>query len=117
MKTFVLATNLPISHPEAMPKDLIRNYYVYIVSNKSNTLYIGVTNNLVRRIYEHKNKLTEGFTNKYNINTLVYFEVLETPMDAIEREKYLKGKSRKYKLDLIYKANPKWNDLYDEILR
>jgi putative endonuclease len=99
-----------------MPKDLNRYYYVYIVSSKSQTLYIGVTQNLVRRMCEHRNKLIEGFTNKYNINSLVYFETFQTALDAIAREKYLKGKSRSFKLELIRSTNPAWKDLYIEIL-
>ena len=100
-----------------MPKDLNRQYYVYIASSKSQTLYIGVTKDLVRRMYEHRNKLVGGFTSKYNINSLVYFEAHPTALDAIAREKYLKGKSRNYKLEHIRSTNPAWKDLYTEILR
>ena len=93
-----------------------KQFYVYILTNKYNTiLYIGVTNNLKRRVYEHKNKLVEGFTKKYNINKLVYYEVFEDAYNAISREKQLKAGSRKKKLDLINKINKEWKDLYEEI--
>lgn len=93
---------------------MIKNYYIYILTNKNNTvLYVGVTNNLTRRIWEHKSKLIAGFTKKYNVDKLVYYEVLDNPTDAIKREKQLKAGSRKKKLDLINKLNPEWNDLYN----
>jgi len=80
-------------------------------------LYTGVTNNLVRRIYEHINKVVaSGFTSKYNVNKLVYFESYDSPMDAISREKQIKAGSRKKKNDLIEKSNPQYNDLYDTIV-
>ena len=91
--------------------------YVYILFNKRNgTLYTGVTSNLLKRIYEHKNKLTEGFTSKYDEDKLGYFEVFENITEAIVREKQLKGGSRKKKLVLIEQSNPEWRDLYDELL-
>ena len=94
-----------------------KKYYVYILSSKRNgTLYIGVTNNLIRRIYEHKNKLVEGFTKKYNVDKLVYFEEYITIEDAIKREKYLKGKKRQYKIELIESKNRLWKDLYEDLL-
>lgn len=87
-------------------------YYIYILSNKANTvLYIGVTNNLVRRVYEHQEKLVKGFTEKYNINKLVYYEQTNEAMVAIEREKQLKKWSRKKKEWLIEQSNPLWTDL------
>jgi len=90
--------------------------YMYIITNKINgTLYVGVTNNLVRRIYEHKNKLIEGFSSKYNLNKLVYYECFEDEERAIEREKYLKKCYRKTKLKLIYEFNPTWEDLSNKI--
>jgi len=93
-----------------------KQFYVYILTNKYNTiLYTGVTNNLKRRVYEHKNKLVEGFTKKYNINKLVYYEVFEDAYNAISREKQLKAGSRKKKLDLINKINKEWKDLYEEV--
>ena len=91
--------------------------YIYIVSNKTNTtLYIGVTNDLKRRIYEHKNHVLKGFTDKYNCEKLVYFEAFSRIDDAIAREKYLKGKNREYKNQLINEINPDWVDLYDYLL-
>ena len=87
-------------------------YYIYILSNKANTvLYIGVTNNLARRVYEHQEKLVKGFTEKYNINKLVYYEQTNEAMVAIEREKQLKKWSRKKKEWLIEQSNPLWTDL------
>ena len=91
--------------------------YVYILFNKRNgTLYVGVTSDIKKRIYEHKEKLTEGFTNKYNINKLGYYEIFSTMIDAIEREKQIKKSNRKKKLFLIESINPEWVDLYNEIL-
>jgi putative endonuclease len=89
----------------------MKDYFVYIITNKSKTLYTGITNNLTRIIYEHKNKLLEGFTKKYNINKLVYFEVFNNPDDAIRREKQIKGWLRKKKNELIESLNPEWKDL------
>ena len=87
-------------------------YYVYILSNNSNNVvYIGVTNNLQRRMYEHKNKLVEGFTNRYNIDKLVHYEQYNDIKDAIGREKQLKGWVRKRKDELIETTNPNWCDL------
>jgi len=92
----------------------MKNYCIYISTNKNNTvLYVGVTNNLTRRIWEHKSKLIEGFTKKYNVNKLVYFESFDKPSDAIKREKQLKAGSRKKKIELINKLNPEWKDLYN----
>jgi len=86
------------------------------MTNKTNTvLYTGITNNLKRRIYEHKNKLLSGFTKKYNINKLVYYEIFDNSYYAIQREKQIKGGSRKKKIELIKKFNPNFNDLYDII--
>jgi putative endonuclease len=87
-------------------------YYVYILTNKNNkVLYIGVTNDLERRIYEHKNKLVEGFTKKYNLNKLIYYEMTEDISSAIEREKQLKNWHRDWKINLIKSFNPMWKDL------
>lgn len=91
----------------------MKNYYVYIATNNSKTLYIGVTSNLKKRIWEHKEKLAEGFTKKYNIGKLVYFEQTENPISAIEREKQLKKWRREKKVWLIEKNNPEWKDLYE----
>ena len=89
-----------------------KNYYVYILASRRNgTLYIGVTNNLERRIYEHKNHLVKGFTEKYNVSMLVYFEQTSDIQAALQREKQLKKWNRKWKLDLIESVNPKWKDL------
>jgi len=87
-------------------------YYIYILSNKKNgTLYIGVTNDLERRVFEHKNKLIKGFTKKYGLNKLVYFESHQFIDDAIKREKQLKNWNRQWKIALIEENNPNWNDL------
>ena len=85
--------------------------YVYIITNKSKSLYIGVTSNINRRIYEHKNKLIEGFTKKYNIDKLIYCEECENIETAIEREKQLKHWHRKWKINLINEQNPDWKEL------
>jgi putative endonuclease len=91
-------------------------YYVYILSNKyNNVLYVGITNDLIRRVYEHKNKLVEGFTEKYNVDKLVYYELFNDPINAITREKQLKGYSRKKKVELINSFNPEWEDLYESL--
>ena len=87
-------------------------YYVYILTNKNNkVLYIGVTNDLERRIFEHKNKLVEGFTKKYTLNKLIYYEMTEDISSAIEREKQLKNWHRNWKINLIKSFNPMWKDL------
>jgi len=91
--------------------------FVYIMSNQKNgTLYVGVTNDLVRRIYEHKYPATECFTKKYELKTLVYYEILDDIEEAIKREKQLKAGNRKRKIELIETMNPNWDDLYDGIL-
>ncbi|MBI3459065.1 GIY-YIG nuclease family protein [Candidatus Azambacteria bacterium] len=91
---------------------MIRNYYVYILASKKNgTLYIGVTNDLIKRIYEHKNDLLEGFTKKYQVHILVYFEQTDDIKSAIEREKNIKKWNRNWKLKLIEKSNSTWVDL------
>lgn len=90
----------------------VHQYYVYILSNKKNgTLYIGVTNNLERRIFEHKNKLIEGFSKKYSLTKLMYFEIFQHIEEAIKREKRLKKWKRQWKINLIEQNNPNWNDL------
>lgn len=92
--------------------------FVYILTNKRNgTLYIGVTSDLGKRTWEHKEKKIEGFTKKYGLDRLVYYEVFENIEYAIRREKQLKEWKRIWKLDLIEKKNPLWNDLYDEVKR
>ena len=92
----------------------MNQYFVYIMTNKSKTLYTGVTNNLQRRVYEHKEKIFKGFTAKYNITKLVYFEILNDINSAKRREKQIKGWLRKKKIDLIETTNPEWKDLSEE---
>jgi putative endonuclease len=90
----------------------MRMYYVYILASKKNgTLYTGVTNDIERRVYEHKHKLTPGFTSRYNVNRLVYYEEFNDIRDAIAREKQIKGWLRKKKIALIESMNPNWDDL------
>jgi len=87
------------------------------MTNKSNTvLYTGITNDLKRRVYEHKNKIVEGFTKKYNVDKLVYYEIFDDPYNAITREKQIKSGSREKKVELINSFNKEWKDLYNEIL-
>ena len=91
-----------------------KQYYVYIMTNKNNTvLYTGVTNDLKRRVYGHKHRMCKGFTKKYNIIKLVYYEIFQDPYHAIAREKQIKGGSRKKKIELINSINFEWKDLYD----
>ncbi len=91
----------------------MKNYCVYILTNKNNkVLYTGMTNNLARRVWEHKSKLIEGFTKKYNVSKLVYFESFDNPTSAIKREKQIKAGSRANKLKLINNFNPNWEELY-----
>jgi putative endonuclease len=93
-----------------------QNYFVYILTNKYNTvLYTGVTNDLKRRVYEHKEKLADGFTKKYNVNKLVYFELGNDIKEAISREKQIKAGSRQDKIDLVNSLNRAWNDLYYDL--
>ncbi|MDO8240427.1 MAG: GIY-YIG nuclease family protein [Candidatus Moranbacteria bacterium] len=92
-------------------------YCVYILTNQTNrVLYVGVTSNLPKRIYEHKNKLADGFTKKYNVDKLVYFEQGEDVSSALHREKQLKKWKRAWKLELIEKSNPEWKDLSDTLV-
>ena len=92
----------------------MRTYYVYILSSNTGTLYIGVTNSLERRMYEHKNKLIEGFTRKYSIDRLIYYEEFLDVNEAIRREKELKGWLRKKKLAIVRTTNPKFIDLAED---
>ena len=95
----------------------MKNYYVYILSNKPlGVLYIGVTNNLIRRIYEHKNDIVEGFTKKYKLHKLVYYEITENIESAILRENQLKNWHREWKINLIESLNSNWDDLYNKII-
>ena len=89
----------------------MKDYYVYIMTNKSRTLYTGVTGNLIRRVYEHKQKFVAGFTKRYNITKLVYYQTTNSIEAAIAREKQIKGWSRKKKIGLIESQNPEWEDL------
>ena len=94
----------------------MREFYVYILTNKRNgTLYIGVTNNLQRRVYEHKNHLKKGFTKNQQLHHLVYFESTEDIRSALQREKQLKKWERGWKIELIEKNNPQWKDLYETL--
>jgi putative endonuclease len=92
----------------------MKRYYIYIMANRSKTLYIGVTNNLERRLYEHKHQLVAGFTGKYHMTCLVYFEETPDVYAAIAREKHLKGWLREKKVALIESINPEWRDLSEE---
>ena len=96
---------------------MANSFYVYIITNWNNrVLYIGFTNDLIRRIYEHKHKLVGGFSKKYNLDKLIYFELYDDPSIAILREKELKGWKRMKKLSLIEKTNPNYDDLYSRLL-
>lgn len=96
----------------------MKQYYVYILASKKNgTLYIGVTNNLIKRVYEHKNGLMEGFTSKYKIHQLVYYECSDSIEGTIQREKQLKHWNRAWKIKLIEDLNPEWIDLYEELAK
>ncbi|MDP2919700.1 MAG: GIY-YIG nuclease family protein [Dehalococcoidia bacterium] len=95
----------------------MKTYYVYIMASKRNgTLYIGVTNDLIRRVYEHKNDLIQGFTKKYGVHTLVWFDQCDDVAVVIQREKQIKAWQRKWKLRLIEEKNPDWKDLYEELV-
>ena len=91
-------------------------YFVYMLASKRNgILYIGVTNNLLKRVHKHKNDVTEGFTRKYNVHSLVYYEVFNRIQDAITREKQIKKWKRQWKMELIEKSNPNWEDLFESL--
>jgi putative endonuclease len=93
-----------------------KQYYVYIMTNKNNTvLYTGITSDLKRRVYEHKENIVEGFTKKYNVHKLVFYEIYQEPTSAIDREKQIKAGSRAKKVALIDSVNPQWIDLYDDL--
>jgi putative endonuclease len=94
----------------------MKQYFVYILASKRNgTLYIGVTNNLIKRVYEHKTDLVDGFTKKYRVHNLIYYEIYNSIDDAIVREKRLKKWKRQWKIELIEKNNPEWMDLYERL--
>jgi putative endonuclease len=93
-----------------------RQFFVYMLTNKRHpVLYVGVTNDLKKRGYQHRHKLIKGFTSQYNVDKLVYYEVFDDAYNAISREKQIKGGSRQKKIDLINSMNPQWRDLYDEL--
>lgn len=96
---------------------MVEQFYVYLMANQPRgSIYIGVTSNLVRRVYEHRTGAVKGFTSRYKINQLVYFEIFSDPTTAIEREKRLKSWNRDWKIDLIERSNPKWLDLWSDII-
>ena len=95
----------------------MNRYFIYILASKKNgTLYVGITSDLASRVWEHMNNVVKGFTSKYNVHTLVYYEIYDFPHDAIKREKQLKWWKRKWKIDLIEIKNKEWRDLYQELL-
>ena len=95
----------------------MKTYYVYILASKRNgTLYIGMTNNLIHRVYQHKGDLVEGFTKEHGVHMLVYYEQTDSVHSAIMREKQLKKWNRQWKIQLIEKQNPEWRDLYDDLV-
>ncbi len=95
-----------------------REFYVYILTNTYHTvLYVGVTSDILARTEQHKEKLNKGFTKRYNVDKLVYYEVLPDAISAIKREKQIKGGSRQKKIDLIMSMNPEWRDLYEDLAR
>ncbi len=101
---------------QVLEKKLGKEYYVYILASKyKGTLYIGVTSDLVRRVYEHKNNLLDGFTKKYKVHRLVHYEIFENAHDAIQREKRLKKWNRQWKINLIEESNAHWDDLYFQL--
>jgi putative endonuclease len=94
----------------------MKTFFVYIMASKKNgTLYIGMTNNLIRRVYEHKNNMNEGFTKKYGVHRLVYYEPITDVNAAIKREKQMKKWKRQWKIELIEKENSNWDDLYEQL--
>ena len=96
---------------------MAQHFYVYILaSRRAGILYIGTTNNLARRIWEHKTNAVDGFTKRYNVHRLVWYDIADTAFAAITREKQLKKWKRAWKIQLIEKTNPEWRDLYDEIV-
>ncbi len=96
----------------------MKNFWVYILASQPRgTLYVGITNNLIRRIYEHRQGLVEGFTKEHGVKMLVYYEEHATAITAIQREKNIKHWSRKWKIDLITSVNPEWRDLWEEVVR
>lgn len=95
-----------------------KNFYVYILAKAQNsTFYVGITSDLVKRVWEHKNDIADGFTKKYGIKNLVYYEIFGDPENAIKREKQLKKWNRPWKMRIIEEMNPKWSDLYESICK
>ncbi len=95
----------------------MKQFFVYMLSNKRNgTLYTSVSSDLIKRVYEHKNNLADGFTKKYDVHRLIWYEIHKTAETAITREKQIKKWNRKWKLELIEEGNPDWKDLYDELM-
>ena len=94
---------------------MLKSYFVYFVASRSGVLYIGMTNDLSRRVYGHKNKLVPGFSAKYNVTMLMYYEQFSNPNEAIEREKQIKGWRREKKVALIESVNPTWRDLSQDL--
>ena len=95
----------------------MKTYFVYIMANRKNgTLYVGMTNDLIRRVWQHKNDVLEGFTKKYSVHTLVYLEATNDVNGAIGREKRLKKWNRQWKINLIEEKNPNWDDVYDTLI-
>ena len=118
IRTFVavIAGLVPAIHDAVRPA--MADYWVYILTNRPrSTLYVGVTNNLVRRVYEHREGTVPGFTKRYGLTMIVYFERYNSPREAIQREKNIKHWQRQWKLNLVGSANPQWRDLYKDITR
>lgn len=112
----LLLTNRTGASPRRRGSIGMSQHFVYILSSKKNgTLYIGVTTDLKKRIWQHKEKVLEGFTKKYNVKNLVYYEIYEDYWEAANREKRMKTWNRQWKIDLICKDNPDWDDLYDRL--
>ena len=111
--TVILTPTCRGQNLKRQPVTTLGQYYVYMLTNQRRTLYTGVTNDLVRRVYEHKHKLADGFTKKYNVSWLVYYESVSDARSAIAREKQIKGWLRSKKVALIESTNPRWRDLSD----
>jgi putative endonuclease len=108
---------MPESRKIVKEAGMERQPCVYLLASKRNgTLYTGVTSNLVKRVWEHKNRVVEGFTKKYRVHSLVWYEVHETMESAIRREKAIKNWKRAWKMNVIEETNPQWRDLYDDLL-
>jgi putative endonuclease len=101
-------------HIDAPPGSLVKKYYIYIMTSMSGTLYTGITSDLEKRVYQHKQKLADGFTKRYNVDRLVYYEETTDIEVALEREKEIKGWRRSKKISLIESINPTWKDLAED---